>query len=147
MKTRAGARAQARAMNRNRGAKAVFGFAALLFCLLGSSARVWAQESTGEFSDYTVRQLLAPCTEGDNDSRWGAVAESECEQYIKGFTDALLIFSADSGDICLPEAGNRPDEIRWAFMKWAHRHFQEIDELSAAQGVQATLQASFACDK
>ena len=44
-----------------------------------------------KISDYSIKQLLAPCVEGDNDSRWGAVAETECEQYIMGFIDAYIV--------------------------------------------------------
>lgn len=42
------------------------------------------------------------------------VAELECEQYINGFTDAYIALTSDRGEqaICLPEAGNRPDELR-----------------------------------
>jgi len=99
-----------------------------------------------ELSGYTVKELLEPCVEGDNDSRWGAAAEAECEQYIKGFTDAYVMMT-DGGkadNVCLP-AQNRPDEIRWAFMKWAHRNFDQRG-MPAGDGLLATIKADFTCD-
>ena len=96
-------------------------------------------------SDYTVKQLLEPCVEGDNDSRWGAAAEAECEQYVTGFTDAYVLFAKAGRDqnVCLP-ADNRPDEVRWAFMKWAHRHFDQRG-MPAAEGLLAAIKAEFPC--
>jgi len=97
-------------------------------------------------ADYSVADLLEPCVEGDNDSRWGAAAEAECEQYIMGFADALVLTGGtgpESG-ICLPEL-NRADEIRWAFMRWAHEHYDERD-MPAAEGLLATIRANMTCD-
>ena len=98
-----------------------------------------------QLSDYTVAQLLEPCVEGDNDSRWGAAAEAECEQYITGFTDAYTMLEASKQDnVCLPEGGNRPDEVRWAFMKWAHKHYDQRG-MPAAEGLRITVKSAFAC--
>ncbi len=98
-----------------------------------------------ELSGYTVEKLLEPCVEGDNDSRWGAAAEAECEQYIKGFTDAVVMLeSAIEGQICLPAGGNRADEIRWAFMRWAHKNYGDRG-MPAADGLMAVLKESFPC--
>ena len=100
-----------------------------------------------EVSNYTVKQLLEPCVEGDNDSRWGGVAESECEQYIIGFTDAYVLLgsagAADKDNVCLP-ALNRPDEVRWAFMRWAHEYIDQRD-MPAAEGLLEVLKTKFAC--
>ncbi len=98
-----------------------------------------------EVSDYTIEQLLSPCVEADNDARWGAAAEAECEQYIRGFTDAyLLITDGGKADgICLPEQ-NRDDEIRWAFMKWAKQHYGQRGR-PAAEGLMITLRTAFKC--
>ncbi len=98
-----------------------------------------------ELSDYTVAQLLEPCVEGDNDSRWGAAAEAECEQYIKGFTDAFVM-TTDGGKttgVCLP-AVNRADEVRWAFMRWAHQNYGQRG-MPAAEGLLETVKAAFKC--
>lgn len=97
-------------------------------------------------SDYTIAELLDPCMEGDNDSRWGLFAETECEQYVIGFADAyVLMGSAERDKVCLPPTGNRADEIRWAFMKWAHQNFNERDK-PAADGLLAAIRSAFACD-
>ncbi len=112
--------------------------AALAAAALGLAGTAQA----GELSEYTVKQLLEPCVEGDNDSRWGAAAEAECEQYIMGFTDALVL-TATPGTVCLPEL-NRADEVRWAFMRWAHQNFEKRD-MPAAQGLQAVVEEKFRC--
>lgn len=67
-----------------------------------------AQPEHSQLSEYTVGELLEPCMEGDNDSRWGAAAEAECEQYTMGFTDAYLITDANKHDnVCLSAAGGK----------------------------------------
>jgi hypothetical protein len=103
------------------------------------------QATAADLSDYTVKKLLEPCIEGDADSRWGAAAEAECEQYIRGFTDAYLLVSGGgkADNVCLP-AQNRDDEIRWAFMKWAHRNLDQRSR-PAAEGLLATIKAVFKC--
>ncbi len=96
-------------------------------------------------SSYRVRDLLEPCVEGDNDSRGGAVLEMECEQYVTGFTDLYLRSKLDERDnVCLPDTGNRADEIRWAFMRWAHENFDRRD-IPAVDGLIETLKARFPC--
>ena len=94
---------------------------------------------------YSAQDLYEPCHEGDADSRWGAAAEAECEQYILGFTDAYLLLT-DGGkadNICLPEQ-NRLDEVRWAFMRWYHQHFDDRAQ-PAGEGLHKVLKAGFAC--
>jgi len=105
-----------------------------------------SQIQAAELSGYTVRQLLEPCIEGDNDARWGAAAEGECEQYITGFTDAFLLLTKDpkAAGVCLPPAGNRPDEVRWAFMKWAAENRDKRD-IPAVEGLMATMKEKFSC--
>ena len=116
--------------------------------LLGVAATglIWAAGAfAAELSDYSVRDLLEPCVEGDNDSRAGAVLEMECEQYVLGFTDLYIRAGLSERDgVCLPPEGNRADEIRWAFMRWAHDHFDQRDML-AVDGLVATVQARFKC--
>ncbi len=98
-----------------------------------------------EVSAYTVGELLGPCIVGDNDSREGAVSEMECEQYIKGFTDAYIQSGAAKDDnVCLP-AQNRDDEVRWAFMRWAHEHYSDRNKIKASDGLRDTLKANFMC--
>lgn len=96
-------------------------------------------------SDYTVAELLNPCFEADNDARRGAAAEAECEQYLTGFTDALAVtgnLGPEQG-ICLPDV-NRPDEMRWAYMRWVHEHYDRRREI-AANGLMDALKDKFPC--
>lgn len=100
--------------------------------------------SASELSKYSVADLLEPCIEGDNDSRWGEAAEADCEQYINGFTDAILLTNvARDNNICLPKL-NRPDEVRWAFVKWAHQNFDDR-RMPAADGLLQAIQSAFKC--
>lgn len=117
----------------------------IVLFLLGASLTWQPKAIAVGLSDYTVKQLLEPCVEGDNDSRWGAAAEAECEQYIMGFTDAYLLHSNNGNDdnVCLP-AQNRPDEVRWAFVKWAHKNFDERGK-PAAEGLLAAIKTEFIC--
>ncbi len=104
-----------------------------------------AGQAAADISDYTVADLLEPCVEGDNDSRGGAVLEMECEQYVSGFTDLYIRAGLDKQDkVCLPSAGNRADEVRWAFMRWAHDNFDQRG-MPAVDGLKATVQARFKC--
>lgn len=96
-------------------------------------------------SAYSAQQLYEPCHEGDADSRWGAAAVAECEQYILGFTDACLRLT-DGGkadNVCLPEE-NRLDEVRWAFMRWYHKNFDQREQ-PADLALHAVLKATFSC--
>jgi len=113
--------------------------------LLAVSPESIAEPPPTEFADYTVAQLLEPCMEGDNDSRWGAAAEAECEQYIIGFVDAYLLSDLSERDkVCLPPQNNRADEVRWAFMKWAHKNYEKRN-MPAALGLAETIKVRFAC--
>ena len=111
-----------------------------LTAALAAGSFILAAGSAGasEVSDYTIGELLAPCIEADNDAREGAEAETECEQYMTGFTDAFAQLADAAGeDVCLPEQ-NRPDEVRWAFMKWAMQNYGRRDE-PAAEGLKMVL--------
>ena len=87
--------------------------------VLGSYA---AQADSFTGSGYPAMALLSPCQESDNDARWGEAAETECEQYILGFVDALKEVGATGAEagVCPPEV-NTAAEVRWAFMRWAHQ--------------------------
>ncbi len=100
-----------------------------------------------EPSGYTVADLLKPCEEGDNDARWGAPAEAKCEQFINGFTGAYLLFT-DGGKaqgVCLPPPGNRPNLMRWAFMKWVFEDYKARRNMPAAEGLLEAIKAHFPC--
>ena len=111
---------------------------------LTAAAAGWTA-SAADVSKYQVIELYNPCNESDNDARWGAAAEAECEQYLRGFTDALILAGAvgPNAGICLPEQ-NRDDEVRWAFMYWYNQNFGDRNN-SAADGLHATLKARFPC--
>lgn len=95
--------------------------------------------------NYTIADLLLPCKEGANDARNGSVLELECEQYIAGFTDLYQVSGqAEKDKVCLPPPGNRDDEVRWAFMKWAHDNWNERKK-PAVEGLLRTLKAHFTC--
>ena len=96
------------------------------------TAMLLPSTAVSQDSDYTIEQLLKTCMEADNDARWGAAAELECEQYISGFTDAYLLYGAfETDNICLPPPGNRADEVRWVFTRWASQNFDRRRESAA----------------
>ena len=96
-------------------------------------------------SEYTGAQLLEPCVEGDNASRWGAVSEIECEQYLIGFSDAIQLMTTENGEqSCLP-AINRADEMRWAFVYWAHQHYDDLN-LPAGTLLIRVIREAFPCN-
>ncbi len=99
-----------------------------------------------EQSDYSVADLLKPCEEGDNDARWGESLEAQCEQFINGFAGAYLLLTDDGkkGGICLPPPGNRPDEMRWAFVEWTYENFKKR-HIPAAEGLLAAIKSRFTC--
>ncbi len=118
--------------------KTVIALAAALLLSVNAAA-------AAEGSSYKIADLLSPCKEGDNDSRGGAVLEMECEQYVMGFTDLYMKTGMDKKDnVCLPPEGNRADEVRWAFMRWAHEHYGERGK-PAVEGLIATMKANFKC--
>jgi hypothetical protein len=99
-----------------------------------------------EQSDYSVADLLKPCQEGDNDARWGESLEAKCEQFINGFAGAYLLLT-DGGKkagVCLPPPGNRPDEMRWAFVKWTYDNYKKR-HMPAAEGLLAAIKSHFSC--
>ena len=116
--------------------------AAAGLCLAGTAS---AEDDGKAGLPYSAGGLLAPCMEADNDARWGAYAETECEQYISGFVDALELaqMTGPGHDICLPEL-NLPDEIRWAFMRYVNEDY-ERRHLPAGAVLLQTLKAKFPC--
>ena len=96
--------------------------------------------------DYTAAELLSPCQESDNDARWGEAAETECEQYILGFVDALKEVGAAGagGQTCPPEV-NTADEVRWAYIRWIHASYTARKELPAADALFGALKEQFPC--
>lgn len=112
--------------------------------LLAGSLALAAEAA--ELRDYTVADLLKPCEEGDNDARWGAHLEASCEQFINGFTGAYLLFTegGEAQGVCLPPPGNRPDEMRWAFVKWAYENYHRRN-MPAVEGLLAAIKAHFPC--
>ena len=97
-------------------------------------------------SGYLASDLLSPCQESDNDARWGEAAETECEQYLIGFVEALQTtgMAGEGTEIC-PPALNTADEVRWAFMRWVHQDYSDRTKMAASDAVLATLKENFAC--
>ena len=112
--------------------------------LIGAPGVAAAKSFSGP--DYKASALLSPCQESDNDARWGEAAETECEQYILGFVDALKAVDAIGGEsgMCPPEV-NTADEVRWAFMRWVHADYAKRNAMEAADAVLATLKDQFPC--
>ena len=111
-----------------------------LLCL--ASTLAGADSYTG--ADYKAGDLLSPCQEADNDARWGEAAETECEQYILGFVDALKEVGVAGTELC-PPALNTADEVRWAYMRWVHGDYSARLKIPAADALLATLKESFPC--
>ncbi|WP_421849058.1 Rap1a/Tai family immunity protein [Oricola sp.] len=113
--------------------------------LLASVAAAPADSFSG--TGYLASDLLSPCQESDNDARWGEYAETECEQYILGFVDALKEVGATGPDtgLCPPEV-NTADEVRWAYMRWVHKSYTKRTKMPAADALFASLKENFACE-
>lgn len=117
----------------------------LAILLLGMSTAVQAESFTG--TDYSAGDLLSPCQESDNDARWGEAAETECEQYILGFVDAMAEVGATGAQtgVCPPTV-NTADEVRWAYMRWVHADYSKRRALPAADALLSTLKDAFPCN-
>ena len=113
--------------------------------LIGAAAALMLSIAPAASQSYTSANLLDPCTEADNDARYGQYAETECEQYILGFVNALQMteWVGPAHNVCLPEQ-NLTDEIRWAFMRWVHEDYSRR-HMSAAEGLFAAVKAKFPC--
>ncbi|MDJ0824656.1 MAG: Rap1a/Tai family immunity protein [Rhodobacter sp.] len=97
-------------------------------------------------SGYMAAELMQTCQDADNDARGGAAAETECEQYMLGFVEALTATGmAGAGTEICPPAQNVADEVRWAYIRWIYGDFSARKAMSAADAVLATLKDSFAC--
>ena len=106
-----------------------------------------AQADSFTGTGYLAEELLSPCQESDNDARWGEAAETECEQYILGFVDAMAEVGAigEQSGTCPPTV-NTADEVRWAYMRWVHADYTKRKSMPAADALLATLKDSFPCN-
>jgi hypothetical protein len=121
--------------------------AGLAACVaIGASLQTQYASAQEIHSNYSAAELLSPCQEADNDARWGEAAETECEQYLIGYMDALEVTGAIGPDagICLPDQ-NASDEVRWAFMRWVHGSYSQRTKMLAAHAVLETLKEAFPC--
>ena len=110
-------------------------------------AALFLPTAQAQLSDYPMGELLNLCFEGANDARWGEDEEIKCEQYLRGFSDALLVTGqVEQENVCLPPPGNRDDELRMAYMLWGKSHYDQRD-IPAGEAVMAMLKASFACQE
>ena len=113
----------------------------LIIAAAGLAALAGVASADSHAPRYSAGDLLSPCQEADNDSRWGDAAETECEQYIMGFVDALDVMGASA----CPPAQNTADEVRWAFMRWVHEDFSARKSLEAGPALMSALKDKFAC--
>jgi hypothetical protein len=113
-------------------------------CLAGQATPLHAAAPASVSAEVAAEMGCLSCHQGIE--RFSEVALQECEQYIRGFTDAYLTTVAGGAGAvtCLPPEGNRDAEIRWAFMKWAHKNFEKRNDPAAA-GLMATLKEVFEC--
>ena len=97
-------------------------------------------------SGYLAGDLMKPCQEADNDARDGGPAETECEQYIMGFVEALMTtgMAGPGTKICPPEV-NTADEVRWGFIRWVYKDFTARKAAPASEALMGTLTDDFAC--
>jgi len=116
-----------------------------LLCIMFIIALALPVQSA-ELGKYSVANLMQTCEEGDNDARWSSELEVNCEQFIDGFTGAYLLLVDDgkSQAVCLPAPGNRSDEMRWAFVKWAYDNFDRR-HMPAAEGLMEMVKIHFPC--
>ncbi len=116
-----------------------------LLCIMFIVALASPVQST-ELGKYSVADLMQTCEEGDNDARWSSELEVNCEQFIDGFTGAYLLLTNNgkSQSVCLPAPGNRSDEMRWAFVKWAYDNFDRR-HMPAAEGLLEMVKIHFPC--
>ena len=96
--------------------------------------------------DYSVGELLLPCVEGDADARWGEDLQAACDQYIRGFIDAVRFMpgAARKAGVCIPDRKDQVMQIRWAFIKWAATQ-PETHSLPAGEGMAAAISKAFPC--
>jgi len=111
--------------------------------LLGTQALA---DASGTASGYAAEDLMKPCRDADNDARDGGPAETECEQYLMGFVEALSVsgLSGSGTEICPPDV-NTADEVRWALIRWIYGDFSKRKALPASQAVMGTLLETFPC--
>ena len=109
-----------------------------------------ASERRSELSqDYSGITLAALCLEGDNDSRRGVEAERECEQYIRGFLDALGTLQLEQASVslpqlCLPAEIDALDAVRRNYTRWVFENFEQRESPAGAV-LMESLQQEFAC--
>ncbi len=119
----------------------------LLITATAAALRLTAPGFAGSHeTGYMAAELMQICQDADNDARGGAAAETECEQYMLGFVEALTVTGmAGAGtEICPPEQ-NVADEVRWAYIRWIYGDFSTRKAMSAADAVLGTLKDDFAC--
>lgn len=95
-------------------------------------------------SGYSVRSLLMLCIETIDDESWREVLAPSCENYIKGWLDAMGYFAATPAWVCVPDTGFQVPQISREFVRWAVFHPDHYD-LPANDGVVATLKEIYSC--
>ena len=114
--------------------------ALLSAALLAAGGSAGAQDARS----YSANQLLDPCRAADSDAReLGQAAQTECEQYLLGFVDALATSGTEKA-ACPPKVNTGP-EVRWAFVRWVYGDFSKRRSMTAGEAVLESLRESFPC--
>ena len=87
--------------------------------------------------DYSVKELLDSCLEGDNASREHETIEALiCNQYLRGFEDAYVVIGGKG--YCFPSGPDRVADARRMFIKWGVNN-TKAHGWAAADGVLAAM--------
>ena len=96
-------------------------------------------------SGYSVRNLLMFCIESVEDEQWHEYLAPSCDNYIKGWLDAMGYFVATPANLCVPDAGYDIRQLSRAFVRWAVFHPEQY-ELPASEGIAATIKDVYNCN-
>jgi len=96
-----------------------------------------ARRQPAAAADYTVKNLLDSCLEGDNASREHESFEAMvCNQYLRGFEDSYVAIGGKG--YCFPSGQDRVANARRMFIKWGVNNTR-AHGWAAADGVLAAM--------
>ena len=91
---------------------------------------------------HTVSSLAEICLEAEHDARDSAEEEAYCEQYLSGFSSALLL--TRPGQYCFPKNEPLADRFRVAFTIWYFQN-RKMHSRPAGEGLLALAEENFKC--